>query len=199
MMLINKLARLNCSSRNAASLALMLIAALAMYNWMVAPYAAYLLAARRYESVVNQAIQKKEAVSKTVETKRKKLEQLYEQSSLLQSIFFTDDKSREFFSDLQVISEQSGLVVNAVNLIQRPLDHKSGHPQKVPGAAAKSAVLSVVGGYDNVIRLLQRLQARTEKVWIDSVKMQTLDYRSAFPRCDITITIYTIQNKESTL
>ncbi len=198
-MLISKLARLNSSSRNAASLAFVLIAALAMYNWMVAPHTTYLLAARRCESVVDEGIKKKEAFSKTVEMKQRKLEQLCEQSSLLHSIFFTDDKAREFFSDLQVISEHSGLVVNAVNLIQRPLDHKAGPQQEVPGAAPKSAVLSVVGGYENVITLLQRLQARTEKVWIDSVKMQALDFRSAFPRCDITITIYTIQNKESTL
>jgi len=60
-------------------------------------------------------------------------------------------------------------------------------------------VLSVVGVYRNITKLMGRLQARTQKVWIDSVKVRTLDYSLDRPRCDVTITICVITDKENTL
>lgn len=194
-MLINRLAKLNRSYRNATSVSLAVIAALAMYNWIVAPRTNYLLAAQQYESVVGHIAKKNDALSKTVELKKKQLQKLREQSAVLQSALFTDAKAREFFSDLQVISEQAGCTVNSLNFIRKEPSSKSRQLEETTGAIAKSVVLSVVGGYGNIIQLLDRLQARTEKVWINSVKMQTFDYRSAYPRCDMTITIYTIQER----
>ncbi|MHC4356872.1 MAG: hypothetical protein ACYS0H_29585, partial [Planctomycetota bacterium] len=60
MMLINSLAKLSRSSRNAASASLILIAALAMYNWIVAPHTAYLVAAQQHEVVVATVARKNE-------------------------------------------------------------------------------------------------------------------------------------------
>ena len=60
------------------------------------------------------------------------------------------------------------------------------------GIVTESAVLSVVGAYRNIAKLMERLQSRTQKVWIDSVQVQTLDYSSDQPKCDITITICVI-------
>jgi hypothetical protein len=197
-MLINKLANLNRSHRNATSASLVLIAAVAMYNWIAEPHLNYLMAAQQYESVMSDMARNNEALRNTVESKKKRLKKLHEESASLRSTFFTDAKAREFFSDLEVICEQSGCTVNSINFVRRGEGHKSKKFEDLVGAAAQSAILSVVGGYDNVVRLFEKLQARTEKVWIDSVNMQTLDYRSAYPRCDMTITIYTIQTKEST-
>ena len=196
-MLINKLAKLKRSSRNVTSVSLVAIAALAMYNRIVAPRANYLFAAQRYESVVGQMAKKNEAISNAVEVKKKKLQMLREQSALLNSTLFTDAKAREFFSDLQVISHQTGCTVNSFNFIPKEPGSKAHQFEETAGAVAKTVVLSVVGGYQNIIRLLERLQRRTEKVWIDSVNMRTLDYRSPLPRCDMTITIYTIQERRS--
>lgn len=67
----------------------------------------------------------------------------------------------------------------------------------MPDLVARSAVLTVVGGYENLIKLVERLQARSERVWIDALQIETIDYRSPQPRCEITITVYTMQDKES--
>jgi hypothetical protein len=198
-MLINSLAKLSRSSRNAASASLIVIAALAMYNWIVAPHTTYLTAAQQHEVVVATVARKNEHITKMVELKRKKLEKLREQSAHLLSTIFTADKATEFFSDLQAISEQSGCTVHSLSFVSNTSELKSGHLEDSTGVADKSAVLSVIGGYSDIIKLFERLQMRSEKVWIDSVRMQTVDRRSANPRCDITLRIHTIPNKESTL
>jgi hypothetical protein len=198
-MLINNLAKLSRSSRNAASASLILIAALAMYNWIVAPHTTYLVAAQQHEVVVATVARKNEHITKMVEIKRKKLEKLREQSAHLLSTIFTADKTTEFFSDLQAISEQSGCIVHSLNFVSNTSELKPGRGEDNTGVVDRGAVLSIIGEYKNIIKLLERLQMRSEKVWIDSVRMQTVDRRSANPRCDIALRIHTIRNKESAL
>ena len=199
-MLVDNLTKLSHSSRNAVSASLILIAALAMYNWIVAPRTNYLLAAQRYEFAMDNVVKKNKTIDNRVEVKKKKLQELLEQSAQLQSTLFTFDQAREFFSDLQAISEQTGCIVYSVNLItNNPSPIKDGQLQDTAGIVTKSAVLSVVGVYKNITKLIERLQSRTQKVWIDSVKVQALNNSSDRPRCDITITICALTDKEPAL
>ncbi|MBA7646183.1 hypothetical protein ES703_53945 [subsurface metagenome] len=198
-MLVNDIAKLNRSSRNATSASLIVIAALAMYNWIVAPHATYLSAAQRYESVTDNVVKKNKAIGNRVKTKKMKLQELREQSAQLQSTLFTPDQAREFFSDLQAISEETGCIVYSVNLITSRPGPKGGQSKDTSGVVTKSAALSVIGVYRNITKLMGRLQARTQKVWIDSVKVRTLDYSLDRPRCDVTITICVITDKENAL
>lgn len=196
---VKHLAKLKHSTRNAALALLIVIASLAMYNWIVAPHAAYLSAAQSYESVMSSIVKENKLISDKVDIKRKKLQELREQSAQLQSTLFTPEKAREFFSDLQAISEETGCMVYSVNLISNKPNPKDKQSEDTSGVVTKSAVLSVVGVYKDIARLMKRLQARTQKVWIDSVTVQTLVYGSDRPRCDITITICEIQDKEDAL
>jgi hypothetical protein len=199
-MLVDNLAKLRRSSRNAISASLILIAALAMYNWIVAPRTNYLLSAQRYEFVTDNMVKKNKTIDNRVNIKKKKLQELREQSTQLQSTLFTSDQAREFFSDLQAISEQTGCIVYSVNLItNNPNPIKDGQLQDTTGIVTKSAVLSVVGVYKNITKLIERLQSRTQKVWIDSVKIRALNNNSDRPRCDITITICALTDKEPAL
>jgi len=199
-MLVDNLTKLSRSSRNAVSGSLILIAAIAMYNWIVAPRANYLLAAQRYEFAMENVVKNNKTIDNRVNIKEKKLQELREQSAQLQSTLFTPDQAREFFSDLQAISEETGCIVYSVNLISnKPNSIKDGQLQDTAGIVTKSAVLSVVGVYKNITKLIKRLQSRTQKVWIDSVQLRTLDNRSDQPRCDITITICALTDKEPAL
>jgi len=199
-MLVDNLTKLSRSSRNAVSGSLILIAAIAMYNWIVAPRANYLLAAQRYEFAMDNVVKKNKTIDNRVKVKKKKLQELREQSAQLQSTLFTFDQAREFFSDLQAISEQTGCIVYSVNLItNNPNPIKGGQLQDTAGIVTKSAVLSVVGVYKNITKLIERLQSRTQKVWIDSVKVQALNNNSDRPKCDITITICALTDKEPAL
>lgn len=198
-MSVKHLAKLNRSTRNATSASLIVIASLAMYSWLVTPHANYLSTAQGYESVISNLIKKNKLISNDVKVKRKKLQKLREQSAQLQSTLFTSDKAREFFSDLQAISEETGCMVYSLNLISNKPNPKDKQLEDSSGVATKSAVLSVVGVYKDIARLIKRLQARTQKVWIDPIKVRTLEYSSDRPRCDITITICVITDKENTL
>lgn len=199
-MLVDNLTKLSRPSRNAVSASLILIAVLAMYNWIVAPRTNYLLAAQRYEFVMENMVKKNKTIDNRINIKKKKLQELLEQSAQLQSTLFTPDQAREFFSDLQAISEQTGCIVYSVNLItNKPNPIKYGQLQDTAGIVTKSAVLSVVGVYKNITKLIERLQSRTQKVWIDSVKVQALNNNSDRPRCDITITICVLTDKEPAL
>lgn len=198
-MLVKYLAKLNRSTRNATLASLIVIASLAMYNWIAAPHAAYLSTVQGYESVMSNLIKKNKLISNNVNIKRKKLQKLHEQSVQLQSTLFTSDKAGEFFSDLQAISEQTGCMVYSLNMISNTPNPKDKQLEDSSGVATKSAVLSVVGVYKNIARLIKRLQARPQKVWIDSIKVLTIEYSSDRPRCDITITTCVIADKENNL
>ncbi|MDT8301023.1 MAG: hypothetical protein RQ760_06020 [Sedimentisphaerales bacterium] len=195
-MLVKHLIKADRSTRYAVSASLIIIALLAMYSWLVAPHAAYLSVAHGYESAMTNLVNKNKIINSRVKVKQKKLKELQEKLTKLQSTLFTQDKAREFFSDLQAISEQAGCVVQSLNIIKsNPKDKQSNSS----GIVTKSAALSVVGLYKDISRLIQRLQARTQKVWIDSIKVMTLEYASDRPRCDITITICEIQDKGDAL
>jgi hypothetical protein len=196
-MLIKHLLKVNPSTRYAVSASLVVIALLAMYNWLVAPHAAYLSVAQGYESVTANLVNKNRIISSQVKVKRKKLQNLQEKSTQLQSTLFTPDKAIEFFSDLQAIAEQTGCMVQSLNMIQN--NPREVESENISGIITKSAVLSVVGLYKDIPRLIQRLQARTQKVWIDSIKVMTVEYNSDRPRCDMTITICEIQDKGDSL
>jgi Tfp pilus assembly protein PilO len=190
-MLIKNLAKLGNPARNATSASLIFIAAVAMYRWAITPQSGYLAAAKGYESVMNKVIEQNKITAVQVEARRKKLKELRESSTQLQSTLFTDDQAKEFFSDLQVISEQAGCAVQSTYFVAEKSKSENEHL----GIETKSANISVVGLYQDIERLIGRLQARTQKVWIDSIRMRTLDESSDSIICDLTITI--CQIKES--
>ncbi len=194
-MLIDDIAKFNRSSRIAVSAALVVIAAIAMYNWTVAPHTGYLFAAYRYESAIDNISKKSKVISETLKIKKKKLQQLRERFVELQSTLFTPDEAKEFFSDLEVISEGAGCIVYSLNFAKGGPVLKAEKSENALGIVANSAMLSVVGIYGNIIKLVERLQARTQKVWIDSVKMETFSGNPDRLKCDMTITIYTIEDK----
>jgi hypothetical protein len=167
-----------------------------MYDRFIDPHVDYLATVQGYESVLNKFVNKNNLIDKCVKIKRKRLQELVDKSVQLESTLFTHDKAREFFSDLQAISEQSGCMIQSLNMLNK--GPKDKQLEETSCITTTSALLSVVGLYQDIPRLIKRLQARTQKVWIDSIKVLTLDYKSDRPRCDIIITICEIQDKGDT-
>ena len=197
-MVFDSLAKLNSASRNAISAALVIIVAIALYNWTVAPHVTYLFAVQRYQSVIDDIVKKNKILNSAVRTKKKKLERLHEQFAQLQSSLFTASQAKEFFSDLQAISVQAGCSVYSVSLIASKQNSEDEPSENASAIDTESAVLSVIGTYSDILALIERLQARPQKVWIDSVTIAPLDDNAGQLRCDLTITIAVIQNGEST-
>ena len=196
-MVVYNLSRMSRTSRHTVSLSLVVIAALAMYRWAVAPHATYLAAAQQYDGAVENVIAHKQALDAKVEAKRKMVERLRRQYVELASTVFTPDQAREFFGDLQAISEESGCAVCSLNFISGQTGPEGQQP--TAGVVVKSAALTVEGLYGNIAVLIQKLRSRTQKVWIDAVRIRALDRSPDRVRCDITITICALENEETSL
>jgi len=192
-MLIDNLAKTGHSTRNATSASLIVIAAFAMYNWTVTPHATSLSSAKTYESVMDNLAQEHKNIATRNEIKRKNLERLRGQSDQLLSMLFTPDQAREFFSDIEIISGQTGCAVRSINL----LTSKKRNEYEHLGIGTKSAELSVVGLYGDIAKLIGRLQTYSQKVWLDSIDLRVVDYGSDTVGCSLTITIYEIVDKDT--
>ena len=184
-MWVNDLAKTSHSTRNATAASLIIIAAFAMYKWTVTPHAESLSSAKAYESIVDIRAKESRIIATRVEIKRKELEKLRGESAQLLSMLFTSEQAREFFSDIEVISEQTGCAVQSMNHVT---DQKKNEHEHL-GIRTRSAELSVVGLYRDVVRLIRRLQTRSQKVWLDSMELHTVDYTSDKIGCSLTITI----------
>jgi Tfp pilus assembly protein PilO len=194
--LIDDLAKLNSGLRNAISAVLVIITAVVLYNLVVAPHVVYLSSVKQYETVLSELVNTSRVARSSVRIKKKKLKELSGRFVNLQNALFAVKEAKEFFSDLQAISEQAGCAVYSLNFITGGRS-EAGQSEDASGIAANSAVLSVIGGYNDLIKLLERLKARPQKVFIDSFKMAGHNDGSGRLRCDMTVKIYTIQDKET--
>ena len=194
-MVFDNLAKLNRTSRYAVFGALIIIATIAMYGSIVAPHVGYLSAAQQYECVVAGIAKKEKTISNMVKGRTKELQKLQEQCVQLEGALFSPENAEEFFSDLRPISAQAGCTVNSLRFPPRVASPGDGQSKSPSGIVAKRAILSIAGAYDDIVSLMQRLQGRTQKVWIDSLEMQAPDEGSDKLKCDITIVIYTVQEQ----
>lgn len=198
-MIIGNFAKLNRSTRDSVFAALIVIAAIAMYNWIVAPHVDYLFAAQQYEFAIEKSVEKNKAIAREIEVKTKKLEELSKQLAQSQSKIFTSDKAKKFFGYLQTVLEETGYTVHSLNLSvskPRPGDKQSAGTS---GIVANRVTLSISGQYNNIVKLMDDLQNYTKKVWVDSFKIKVIDFSSGQLKCDMAVTIYTTQDKEASL
>jgi hypothetical protein len=200
-MLIDDFVNLNRSTRNTVFTALIIIATIAMYNWIVAPHVTYLFAVQQYESVFSNAVEKNKVIAREVKAKTKKLEAINQQLASACSSLFTLDETKAFFSDLQAVSEEAGCAVRSLNVAmsEPSFGNKRKQAGNTSGIVANSAILTVSGQYSSIIKLLEKLHNYRKKIWIDSFKMEIIDFGSAQLKCDMTITIYTVRDKEDAL
>jgi len=192
-MLVENLASLGRAKRNATSVSLIVIAAFAMYNWAVRPQAASLSSAKAYESLAEEHAKESRDVVTKVDTRRKMLMRLSEESDHLLDVLFTSEQAGEFFSDLQAASELAGCAVHAINMISE--GQKSEHQRL--GIRIRSVELNVVGMYRDIATLIGRLQTRSQRVWLDSLEIQSMDYSSDTVGCRLLITICEIVDKDT--
>jgi hypothetical protein len=198
-MLISDFAKLNRLTQSSVFAALIVIAVVAMYKWIVTPHINCLFAAEQYDSAMDGVAQKNEDIVREIKVESKKLEKLSQQFVQSGDKLFTPDQVKEFFGALQAILEDAGCTVHSLNLVASKSRDKNKQPDSASGMVANSTMLSVSGGYNSIIRLVEGLQNHTPKVWVDSFEMEIVDFGAGRLKCDMTITIYTIQNKEAVL
>ena len=198
-MLISDIAKLNRSSQNSIFAALIVIAAVGIYKWVFTPHANYLYAAQRCSFAVSKIVDKDTAITRKIEVETKKFGEVSEQLAQAEDKLFTPEEAKDFFGDLQVIFEETGCTVHSLSLIvDRPRDKKK-QSEDTSGIVANSAKLSVGGQYNRIIKIVEWLQNNSSRVSVGSFKTEIVDTSTGRLRCDMTITIYIIQNREADL
>ena len=187
------------SPKNIVLAALVLMGAIAIYNRVVAPHANYLLAAQRYESVANKLIRKNQAIIDNVKIKKKEVEGLEEKLEQMRTNFFEPIEAKEFFSDIEVMSEGANCTISSLDVSQTRSALKAERSGARGYTTANHATLSVVGSYRNIVVLMNKLQGSPRQVWINSVSIKPISDSSEQLKCDISIVIYTTEKKGTVL
>jgi hypothetical protein len=158
-----------------------------------------LFALNRYEQTVDRVLAESEDIEKMVSSSRQKLDSLAVEFAQVRNSLFTPGEAEEFFSDLQAISVETDCPIYSLNFVTDESSAEKKEAEQVMGIVPKKAVLSVAGVYENIIKLIDRLQHRSRKVWIEGVHMEAISDNVSQIKCDIMIKIYTMQNKEAAL
>ncbi len=183
-------------SKNVMLAAIVMIGVIAVYNWLVAPHRNYLLAAQKYESAAGNLARKNRIIAKNMKVKTKVLDRLRKELMQTRDGLFDPAEARMFFSDIPAFSQEAGCIVDSLEFLSADPDSDVGRPVKNNRLTTQNAKLSVLGSYSSIVALMNKLQQRAEQVRIDSVTVKPIRRGSSRLKCDMTIAINVIQNKE---
>ncbi|MCH7916379.1 MAG: hypothetical protein IIC50_00155 [Planctomycetes bacterium] len=184
------------SSSGVVMTGLVLIGAVAMYSWVVAPHVKYLRAVQKYEPALDEIAREKDQLKDTVLRRRKMLDEIDKQFDDLRGTLFTYVQARELAQEFGAVAEQYHCRVRTVDFSDEPLsifDEEIGDRS----IDAVEALVSVVGDYNGLMAFIKKLQGRDRKMWIHSLTMSVLDEQGGRLVCNIAMTIYVIQEKEA--
>jgi len=198
-MLKDKLIKSSWSSKIIISITIVAIVSMAAYNWIVSPLTTYLHASQLHETVMNSARQRAARIESQMGMKQVELEKAENEMFELQSRFFTAKRAKEFFLDLEPISVETGCDVHSFEFVKNNGKRKTNADDNY-GVIAKSAEISFTGGYDNIIKFLKRLGSCPERFSINQINIEPAgDNQSVGLMCQMTVTVYTLQEKEITV
>lgn len=195
---VDRIITMHGSKRNALSIALIVVGAAAMYNWILSPHVGYLHAVQRYQPIVDQMARKTGVIGKTLDKKHQRLRSMQTELAGIRESLFTCVEAKMFLGGLQPFVEQTGCTVIAADFTSGS-DGQTGKPRESkerPPATAFPVGLTVAGQYDQIITLLERLQTNPKKMWVDSCDLKLSDLRSGRLECRLSLTLYALSEKE---
>ncbi|MHC4192465.1 MAG: hypothetical protein ACYSUB_22820, partial [Planctomycetota bacterium] len=184
------------SSRIAFSAAIIIIVAVAAYNWMVAPHTEYLHAAQQYEHMMGDVAMKNKLIKAKEAAKTKEVERLRAELAGVQTALFAPYEAKRFFSDIEAVCNASNCAVSSINFLSGNLSDLSASVETGSAIAENSAVVDFVGSYGSIINFLARLTDRSQRVFVPSLKISTFGSKPGLLECEMVVTIYTIRNRE---
>jgi len=190
--------KLGNSSRLAVFAAFIVIVAVALYNWIVAPHVTYLRAVQKYQPVVEHVAQQKASLKDLLNNRRKMLEDLESQFGQIRPLLYTYEQARQLFGDLEAMALEHKCTMTTV------VDHGSNRPTTIVGDEQESLLAEVVntsvtimGDYDNIVAFIGRLQGQQRKIWIRSLVIDPTGPDAVSLQCRIDISIYVVKEKEA--
>jgi Tfp pilus assembly protein PilO len=196
-MTVDRIIQLSRAKRRVLLSSLVVIAAIALYRWILSPYSGQLFAAQQYKWTLDNTIHKTRVLGTTLKAKREKVGELTEEFDRRQNELFTQGEMQGFFGSLQAVARRSGCVIQSVTSVA---DEKPGsqNQRDASGIISRKAVITINGGYGNIIKFLRELQTYKRKVWIESFKMDASG-NSGKLKCQVVLMLYCIERAEATL
>jgi hypothetical protein len=184
----------NWSRRNIVVAACVPIMMIALYNWFATPHLHYLQAAQRYEKTVGEIEKTSKIIGAEIQISQEKLDKVSKQFRQERMEFFGIDEAKSFLWNIQSEVEKNGCFVNtltfspAIQIVAK--DDNSIDIQQY------QVNLSVIGQYEGIVKLLDFLQSRKEKVWVDTIELRLRDNVTKLLACDLSLSVYSLEVKE---
>lgn len=188
MFLLDNFVKLNKRSRYSLSIALMIIALLGVYNWVISPHTQYLSAAQKYEQALNQRNKTNKTILNNLKIKDKNLERLENRLDTLKDIAFTEDESKKFWTNIKKDTEDAGCYFNSISFFEEKQQPENSI------FTTESAALNITGNYSSITQLIEKIASNPDKIWIDSLQLSAAR-QSSILQCDMTITIFKIKKE----
>ncbi len=171
----------------------------AAYSWLVTPHVASLRASQQYERAAEMRAEKSRLANQRLRAEQSRLQELMAQYARLADQAFHPNEAEEFFRDLAMFCERNGCVMVSLGHIQDNVRKPVGQTGEANGSlfVRRSAALKVHGTYGGMVRLLETLGARRQKIWIDALRIRASDQESGRVACEMVVTIYVNCDKES--
>ena len=176
-------------------LGLILIGAVACYNWFVAPHRNYLRAAERYESTAKTMERREGAIRGGIAKQKAQLMRLQKELEQAEARLFDPAGAKAFLSGFETVVRQSGCVLSSVTF---SLPRGRPPATDAPGdVAALGATVTVTADYGGLITLMNQLQDRSEQVFIDMIDIRPARNAAAGLACRMNVTIRVLQDEEA--
>jgi len=111
----------------------------------------------------------------------------YDNSGFDRSRVFASKEAEKFFGGIQSASEHAGCTVKS--LLVSPKDSVFKDEKTNGRIIKKRAVLTLLGGYQNILKALEELQDRSQGVWLDSVSIKQCSGTGRL-ECSMGISVY---------
>jgi hypothetical protein len=190
-------ANLRHKARHASSAALLLIGALALYNWVLSPHVGYLHAMQRLEPVVERVAEEKSRICGTVDGKLRDLRTLQRERAAVDNALFTPDQAQAFARGLLPLVAVTGCDVVRADFTDRGRTVPSPDPNAPVSIVVSPLSLEVSGQPAQITAVLERMRDHRPKVWIDSCRIDFPEARAGPLACHLVLTLYVVEQKRS--
>ncbi|MGB8226770.1 MAG: type 4a pilus biogenesis protein PilO [Sedimentisphaerales bacterium] len=193
-MIFDYIKHMNWSKGNIFAAACVLIAIVALYNWFASPHVQYLMAAQKYEDTADKIEKTSKIIDAEIQTGQKKLDEISEQFRQKKQEFFGFEDAMSFLESIQSKAEKNRLFVDTLKFQPaKRITADNGNPSDI---RRHQVNLTISGQYQDIVKFLDSLQNRKEKVWIDMINIRLKDQTTGSLVCDLSLSIYTLEIKE---
>ncbi len=194
--LIDRMTRLDRSSRYAVYAAMLIISGVAMYGQIVSPHVQYLKAVQDYEPAIDQMIDEQVEISKKLVGRRKTLAELKTKFEAIGFTVFSPEKMKEFLAGLEQVAGDFKCSIAQTDSSEDKSKVIIGEATDPSYVEAVQMTLSVLGEFNQLMLFIDSLQNRERQIWLTSVDIEKVQGQDRVLKCDITIRLYVLQENK---